>query len=291
MASKTAPAAVRTDSDLPRDQGLEQSVPSATWRARRFIVANRWFNRLDNLVHALHKGFWVGFLGPDDLNAITSRRYENSQYIVSEEHIRRGLFDWEAPIVERYFRKGSRILVAAAGTGREILALRNAGFHAEGFECNLHLIRTGQSAFDALREPYPVAFSPADKVPQGPAIYEGLVVGWTAYSHIPTKTRRTQFLQALRARSLPHSPLIASFFTRNAGSRYDKIAHATAKISRVLSLAHSAGPVELGDDLHQIGYVHRFTQQEIEAELKAAGFQMLYYSADGDSGVVAALVD
>jgi len=291
LASKTALPAMESDSDPARDQGFEQTVTPASWRVKCFTFAHRWFNRLDHLANALHKGFWIGFLPPDELNAYTAERYDDSQFIGSVEHIQSGLFDWEAPIVERYFREGSRILVAAAGAGREILALRKAGFHPDGFECNPQLIRIGQDTFQLLGETYPVTQCLPDKVPQGPRIYEGLLVGWTGYAHIPTKARRIQFLQKLHERALPHSALIASFFTRDHGSRYRAISHGTAKISRFISFAHNAGPVELGDDIHPIGYVHRFTREEIEAELKAAGFQMMYYSAEGDSGVIAAVAD
>ena len=145
-----------------------------------------------------------------------------------------GFFDWEAPLIERYFRKGSRILVAAAGTGREILALRDAGFSADGFECNPSLLAAGRKIFEQLGQSHSVVFCEPDRVPTGPQIYEGLIVGWSAYTHIPTRLRRVRFLQALRGRTLPHSALVMSFFIRNESSRYSAMTYRAGAIFRIL---------------------------------------------------------
>jgi len=37
-----------------------------------FKRADRWFSRFVRLATALHEGFWLGCLSPDDLNAITA---------------------------------------------------------------------------------------------------------------------------------------------------------------------------------------------------------------------------
>jgi hypothetical protein len=289
-SSSRFPAVVRETQSEPLG-GLEQTLPPPTLRAKCFAVANRWFHRLFNFAGALHRGFWLGCLSAEDLNAITTERYAGSQFLLSTEYIQSGLFDWERPLVDRYFHSGTRVLVAAAGTGREILALRKAGFNAEGFECNPLLLRIGQATFDQIGEPFPVSFCAPDNVPPGPQIYDGLIVGWTGYTHIPTRIRRIRFLQALRSRALPHSPLVLSFFTKITTSRYDNIACRTAAISRALSRTRAEGPIEPGDDLEGNQYLHRFTRPELEAELTAAGFRMAYYSEDAGSGVAAAFAE
>jgi hypothetical protein len=50
-------------------------------------------------------------------------------------------------------------------------------------------------------------------------------------------------------------------------------------------------PLECGDDLEFSHFRHRFTRDEIEAELQAAGFRMLDYSEQGDAGLLAGIAD
>lgn len=231
---------------------------------------------------ALHEGVWLGCLGADDLNAVTAKHFDESRYYASAEHNLSGFFNWEPPLLERYFRRGSRILVAAAGAGREVLALRKAGFDAEGFECSLPLVRASERIFEQLGEPKYVTYCPPDSVPSGPSIYDGLIVGWGGYTHIPTKRRRIAFLQALRQRTLPHSPLVISFFPRNTHS-YDTVLYRTATLCRFF-LRRDKELLDPGDHLEWSRYVHRFTRDEVEGELRTAGFRVAHYSEESGDG-------
>jgi hypothetical protein len=216
------------------------------------------------------------------LNAVTAKHFDESRYYASAEHNLEGFFDWETPLLDRYFRRGSRILVAGAGAGREVLALRKAGFDAEGFECSLSLVRASEKFFDQLGEPKYVTHCPPDMVPPGPPTYDGLIVGWGAYTHIPTNLRRVAFLQALRLRALPHSPLVISFFLRNTYS-YDTVVYRTATLCRRF-LRGGKEPLNPGDHLEWSRYVHRFTRDEVEGELRTAGFRVEHYREETNAG-------
>jgi hypothetical protein len=253
-------------------------------RVQHFQRADRWFNRFVRLASALHEGFWLGRLSAEDLNAITSHHYQQSHEYSSPEHNQRGLFDWEAAVVDRYFSPGSRILVAAAGGGREVLALRRVGFQAEGFECSPALVQASDALFDRLGEHRSVFLCAADEVPPGPAIYTGIVVGWSAYTHIPTRPRRIAFLQGLRQRALPGSPILVSFFSREKAARYENLVYRTACISRFLFRGRKEQS-ELGDHLSWC-YSHSFVREEIETELTAAGFRPVFFSEVGEGHAV-----
>ena|SRR5581483_2296373 len=281
---------MRLDVEHPETGPAERDFYRPRFRVKCFLRADRWFNRLVNLERALHKGFWLGCLSPDDFNVITAEAYKTSQHLASAEHIQSGLLDWESCLVGRHFPKGSRILVAAAGAGREVLALRKAGFSAEGFECNLRLLSAAQKAFEEARESSFVAFCPPDTVPPGPQIYDGLLVGWGGYTHIPARVRRIAFLRALRLRALPQAPIMLSFFTRDGYSRYDAISYHTAKVFRILSRAGGEA-LEPGDDLDWSQYVHRFLPSEVEQELKTAGFRIVHYKEGGGAGQAVAIAE
>ena len=261
----------------------ETALPVRTFRVKCFKYGDRGFNGFVSALRALHEGFWLGFLRANDLNRITMEHFDQSQYFASTEHNLSGFFEWEKRVVDRYFKQDSRILVAAAGAGREVLALRKAGFAADGFECSLHLLRSSSKIFDELGESRYVIHCPPDRVPPGLPAYDGLVVGWTAYTHIPTRTRRVLFLQDLCRRAPAQSPLLISFFTRRSDSPYDRVTRRTANICRVLLRGHEE-LLELGDGLSFGRYVHSFTRDELEAELRMAGIQLAHYAGEGDWG-------
>lgn len=257
---------------------------------RAFEHADRWFERLLRLTSVLHEGFWLACLKPDDLNAITTKRYSESQYFASSDHNISGLFDWEKAAVERYFRPGSRVLVAGAGGGREVLALCNAGFDAEGFECSLPLIQASQKTLSQLLGVSRVVHCPADAAPEGPRVYEGIIVGWTAYTHIPTNARRILFLQALRRRTLPQSPVLISFLIQSSNGNNDLAIHRAARFFQ-LFFDRRRDPLELGDHVSFGRYLHFFTHDEIQGELSSSGFRVVHYSEESDFGHLVGIAD
>jgi hypothetical protein len=257
----------------PSREGVKKGIVATRTRTRVkcFAYSDRCLNGLNRSVTALHEGFWLGCLSADDLNAVTGDHFDKSKCYASSEHNLGGLFSWEAYLLDHYFRPASRLLVAAAGGGREVLALRRAGFDAEGFECCLPLVWASEAIFGRLGEPNHVIHCAPDCVPAGLQIYEGLILGWTAYTHIPTK----------RSRALPHSPILLSFFTRACSSPDDILVYRIAKFFQTL---FRSKPVELGDRISFARYVHSFTHNELEEELRAAGFRLAYYKDEGQWG-------
>jgi len=262
---------------LTQQKPLGPEIPRRRrFRTKCFEHADRWFDRLVRLLEALYQAFWLGCLNPDDLNAITGQHFQQSRFYASIEHNQSGFFAWEKPLIERYFQPGTRLLVAAAGGGREVLALRKAGFQAEGFECSQPLVDAARKIFKEIGESNHVLYCPSDHVPEGTAIYHGLVVGWGGYTHIPTRARRIAFLQALRNRNLPRSHILLSFFTRGTDFWDDMIVHQTSRFFRFF-VPGRKDPLQVGDRISFARYVHAFTRDELEEELRSAGLRVLEY--------------
>jgi hypothetical protein len=273
------------NADWGRDDSLAMSTVAArTRRTRLFQRADRWFNRLVLLATAVHEGFWLACLSVDELNTVTARHYGQSQESISPEGNRRGFFDWEHAAVEQYFPAGAHVLVAGAGGGREILALRHAGHSAEGFECNRALVDASNAIFDQLGETRGITFCPPDQVPSGPSSYNGIIVGWTAYSHIATRERRVAFLRVLCQRAHPGSPMLISFFSRSGDSPYDVLAVRFASWIRRLVRGRKE-PLEIGDHLNW-SYSHWFTREQIESELREAGIRPVHLGNVGEGYAV-----
>src|SRR5260370_14730923 len=81
-------------------------------RVKYFDLADRSLNRLVRFTNAMHEGFWLGCLNADELNAVTAEHFDQSKYYASTEHNLSGFFGWEKSVLDRFFRRRSRIVGA-----------------------------------------------------------------------------------------------------------------------------------------------------------------------------------
>jgi hypothetical protein len=116
---------------------------------RLYFVGHRNLIRLRNLLGALFDGFWLGVLGRQQLHAISETVFDKKGMYWTDEYNRQGLYDWERRMLESHFAECRKVLVAAAGGGRELLALRRQGMQADGFDCHLGLVRSANELLES----------------------------------------------------------------------------------------------------------------------------------------------
>jgi len=240
--------------------------------------------RASHLILSAFHGVWLGILSRKAMYEVGERTYGKGKgsYRNSEWN-KKGLFDWEEEVVKRHFSSCRTILVAGAGGGREVYALRRMGYEADGFDCNPRLVDSAQELF--RKEGMPVTFLLAepDSCPAMGRIYDGLIVGWGAFTHIEGSGRRIAFLRQMRRCARTGSPLLISFFSRTHMNRLElKMTYLCASIVRRLLGRQGVG---YGDSLNLTGYAHFFSRDEIAAELEAAGFRLASYSENGPCAV------
>lgn len=240
--------------------------------ARRVWLWWRGFRRIGRAlrpVPAVGRAVALGTLRADDFHAFNRRwyaaqpaRYGHPDYVAS------GWFAWEAEAVERWFPRTGRVLVAAAGAGREMLALHRQGYAVEGFDPSAELRACSIEPFARAGLHAVVAPSEPDRC--GPAVgpFDAVVVGWSAYGFIPTRARRVAFLSELAGVVQAGAPLLVSIWGRRPASRRYAVVLGAANGLRRL---RRDVPLAPGDDLEPY-FVHRFTRDELAAELRAAGF-------------------
>ena len=100
----------------------------------------------------------MGLMDLDVLMRETVKRFAVPSYSSAEYLRNAGLWGWEREAMEAYFPKSGRILVGAAGAGRELvcrpapaaglvllagLGLHDVDFAVEGIERQLRRVRTG----------------------------------------------------------------------------------------------------------------------------------------------------
>ena len=220
---------------------------------------------------------WLGLLDANDLNAVTAMPYSTPGGFDSEEFNFQGLWSWEEAVIERIFGDCRTILIAAAGGGREAIALGSKGFEVTAFDCSETLTRAARTNLAKAGVKAVVLDSAPDDVPDGLGEYDGLLVGRGAYHHIPGRQRRIQFLKKCRAHLPANAPLFLDDF--HVMPPDNKGLMRTAVIARfVRRMRSSQEPVELGDQLNPANFYHRFQREQMETELSEAGFQLELYA-------------
>lgn len=231
---------------------------------------------------AVLDGCFLGLMDRDDLVVVDRGFYAVAREAVcggayrytDAEHIKSGLATWEVAALDAYFPEGARVVVTAAGAGRELLGLLERGFDPIGFEPNEQLAAGGAALLAAEGHGDRLRVSRRDEFPTGAPDADAVVVGWGSYMLIPGRHRRVAFLRGARERLQPEAPLLVSFFERPP-SRYFEVVHGIAAPLRRLRRSE---PVELGDALTP-NFAHYFSRGEIQTELTEGGFRLTHHAS------------
>jgi len=248
--------------------------PRPTIRLRVFFLSQHVLARAHTLIEALHAGFWLGCLSHDQMKTLVFQQYDQAALYRTAEHNLYGFFPRESELIRDHFKKCRSVLVAAAGGGREMIALAKAGMRVDGFECNPGLADKCQEFLMQLGVSGRILNAPPDQVPSGLQQYDGAIVGFGALAHIVGRTKRINFLRELKSHLHPNGPLLLSVGRRPPGSRYYGLIYQLARAIRLLR--GSADSIELGDDLLDC-FTHRFVKDELSSELQEAGFEIVAY--------------
>jgi 2-polyprenyl-3-methyl-5-hydroxy-6-metoxy-1,4-benzoquinol methylase len=214
----------------------------------------------------------LGRLDAAGLERRTLLYYSRESPFDEAAYLARGLQQWEIEAILNHFPPAGRILVAAAGGGRETLALAAMGYEATAFDPSDHLL----DKFRALAaEDGRIVKAAPSEVPAFGERFDGVVIGWGGYTHVPESARRAAFLRALARQMKPGAPLLLSFYLRRADGWRSRTATLAANaMRRALRLTST---VETGDSMTD-KFEHRFTEQEVARELTAAGLRLLAFN-------------
>ncbi|WP_018290041.1 class I SAM-dependent methyltransferase [Verrucomicrobium sp. 3C] len=249
--------------------------PPRSRRVRCYTAWDLWSRRISTGFDLLQQGLWLGLLDDRHFDELGPLQYARWAKYSDERYNLSGLQPWEERALSTYFRSGSSLLVAAAGGGREPVALARLGYRVDGFDCTPQLVEGYRRLMAREQLPGNVYLAEAGTVPdEVDPRYDGLLVGWGGYMHIPGRKSRVDFLRSLRRRVEVGTPLLLSFFCR--GERSQRHAWIYALARSIRRLRRSPDPVEPGDALAGT-FDHWFTEPEIRAELAEGGFALIEY--------------
>jgi protein-L-isoaspartate O-methyltransferase len=236
-----------------------------------------FLKKLTNFLDAAFSGFWLGVMSQRSLDYSDELYYRQNKQYTDDKYNEAGLFNWEKPVIEKHFSNAKGILLIAAGGGREVLALSKMGFEVDGYECNPTLIEYANKLLNKNNINNKIKYLPRNSVPGEINKYDGIIIGWGAYSHIPGNKKRLLFLEGLYPFMHDRSRLMISFIWVKDRNRRDRMIQ---KVSRFFGFLSKKEKTEPGDKLEP-DFIHFFAEEEIKKELTQSRFTIIdYYSTE-----------
>lgn len=198
-----------------------------SWSQLLYRVS-RALTALDVSQQIVRDELFFAFLPPSQRNVLTFDAYARSRlYVAGGEYFLEGLWAWEAALLEdsRVPRSG-RVLLGAAGGGRELCALLERGYEVFAFEPVAPLFECARNIADG-KNAVVVQANYDDMVARaagksGPldnlaGHFDLCILGWGSLSHLTELDAVLDLLRALRALA-PEAPVIVSFGLRTKGT-------------------------------------------------------------------------
>jgi 2-polyprenyl-3-methyl-5-hydroxy-6-metoxy-1,4-benzoquinol methylase len=215
----------------------------------------------------------LGRCNTAELERRTIAYYDQETPFDQAHYLAQGLQGWEVDAICKHFPSEGRILLAAAGGGRETRALEAMGYEVASFDPSDHLVERFRALTNDNRK---ILRSAPTAVPSFEVEFDAAIVGWGGYTHIPERARRVVFLRALTAQMRRDAPLLLSFFLRRESPWRSKTFAAAANLIRRVRRLEPV--VESGDSMTG-KFEHHFLREEVVAELTAGGLKLAEFRA------------
>lgn len=230
-----------------------------TW-ARALLAVDRVANRLSSAREGLRDELLLAFIAPEDRASLTAALYSRQRtYEPGGHRFESGLFPWEKRVLDAsLFPRSGRVLVGAAGAGRELVALLDRGFAVTAFDPCASFVDSARplvldkpaelfvASYDDLVEAAERRSGPLAPLLDAPP-FDGVILGWGSLSHVLPAASRRALLRAVRVVA-PRAPVLASFMVRHdtAASPESK-GRVRDALRRVFGALGAPGPSEPGD--------------------------------------------
>jgi hypothetical protein len=186
-----------------------------------------------------------------------------------------GLSDWEArAIAEPPFPRTGRLLLPAAGGGRELAVLCRMGYQVVAFEPSPRLyegLRTvGCARCVKVRASFADLARPGPLTPHLAGGFDGVIIGLASFNHILTEEERVGMLASVRAVA-PDAPVLLSFVIKEREQgRVDRLRPPLRRVFRLLGAPGKA----VDGDVFWRSFSHIINRDELESTVRSAGYRM-----------------
>ena len=266
-----------------------------TW-VRGFLLFDAAVQRAVNLQESLRDELFLAWVPPGERTAITTSLYSREpSYMPGRGHVERGLFPAEEYALRaRPLAPGSRILLGAAGTGRELVTLVERGFDVVAFDpCSsfAHAARSlvphakfiDASFADVIDAVFartgPLAFL-LDEPP-----FDAIMFGWGSLSHVLPHIDRVRLFCALR-RLAGKAPIFASFLFQPDIATFTR-GRARNSFKRLFTLLGAPASSEKGDHFSpHIGFFSTLGRGDMDWLAAESGYDIVHFDAGADAYTV-----
>jgi len=252
-------------------------------RVARFLIRTGTFGllRVSRFVEGVSRALAFTTFTSGELDALAVPEWEDFGErgpIVGNE-----LFGWEQELFASHVRPSDSILVAGAGSGRDVLPFLEAGHQVTALDIAPGALATLKDR--ARRRGRSVATIHASVVDADlpAASFDVILFSWFTFGYIRGSTARQAALLRSEKALRPGGRMVVSYPCRvEAGGRRPFV----AKLARVVARTIGGVEVEPGDEFNVTGtasrpsvfFTHHFTDREIEGEVQQAGLHILEHT-------------
>ncbi|MFT3914550.1 MAG: hypothetical protein QM704_10665 [Anaeromyxobacteraceae bacterium] len=265
------------------------------YRAPRWVRAllawDRVAIRANNIREGILDELLLAWIPPEDRAALTALVYaKQSAYLPGGAHFQGGLFGWERRALDAPpFPSSGRVLVGAAGAGREVRALVDRGFSVVAFDpCApfadaARTLATDdratfvQASYEDLVRAVEGRGGPLDFLRANPP-FDMVILGWGSFSHVMPAASRLALLRALRALA-PRAPVLISFALEpEPGTAPPGKGRVRGTLQRLFAALDAPGVSEVGDHFLSNGGFFSFLKQDALIKLAwDAGYEIVRF--------------
>jgi SAM-dependent methyltransferase len=233
----------------------------------------------------------AGTMRLEDLRRAIAREWEDAGARESERYVSSfGLTDWEQELYPRFLRREDRILVVGCGTGRDLVALLQRGYRADGLDLSSGCTATARDVLAKRGLEADVLTGDIATVTL-PRRFDAFVFSAFCYSLIPHADARIAALRRVTEHLTPGGRILISYIPCDPlPSRIPiRLTQAVARLSG------SDWRPEYGDILFLASrgkridhFEHRFPPGEFEREARAADAALLFHDPGDATAVLVA---
>ncbi len=226
----------------------------------------------------------MAFTTPEQREAYTAWVFSKHEFFLpGGACFKEGLFGWETEAIQTPpFPKRGHLLVGGCGGGRDVKGLAELGYTITAFDPAEELVEgakqvvadfPGCSAFCASYGGF-IRAAQEDGTEFSKALagakFDGVVLSWGSFCHIPTSQERLEVLKEIR-RIAPEAVVFLSFYDRP-----EQCPQWHRKFLRWVVTRMGKTPAEDGDILYmKSGFIHTYTRPELEALVREAGYAIV----------------
>ena len=260
--------------------------------ARLVLGASRATSKLHRAQEILRDELLFAYLTATARGAFTVESYDpEHSYLPGGAVFELGLFDWERALLESSLLPASgRVLLGAAGGGRELAGLCARGYTVSAFEPAETLLAGARqvaapfSGCQVLRGTYEDLWALAEG---GAGPLTGLELnvdlvwlGWGSLSHLTAPGEPLRLLRAVHS-LLPGRPVVVSYIGRGGEASKGRGARKLREALRGTFRRLGGAEVPEGLECHTHGgFYYTFTEDELGALAAQAGYRPILHKAE-----------